>query len=204
MLDMPERAAQLYAAAVDLFIERGYRDVDVADIVTRCGVSHGTFYNYFRNKRDVLETIMSRTAQELSVTVAGAHDPSTLASRSDYVTEFTARVGRAISYVADHRALVSFTAVTAPGVDDQAYASMVASYENLSSEVTAFLAVGTARGWIREDVDLRTAGQAVVSCVVMATLPLLLGDGEDFDAEEVTQACCAFLLGGLRQVLPGC
>ena len=62
---MPERTAQLYAAAIDLFIERGYRDVDVTDITARCGVSHGTFYNYFRSKRDVLESIQARTLQEL-------------------------------------------------------------------------------------------------------------------------------------------
>lgn len=199
---MSERTAQLYAAATDLFIERGYRDVDVADITARCGVSHGTFYNYFRNKRDLLESIQSRTVQELSAAVAGAREPSTWTSRAEYVAEFTDRARRAVTYIAKNRALVSFVAIAAPGVDEQAYESVLAAYDELGAQATAFLEVGRGHGWIRDGIDLRVAGQAVVSCVLMATFPMLVGDGTDADPEPVAQACAAFLLGGMRRVLP--
>lgn len=199
---MPERTAQLYAAAIDLFIERGYRDVDVTDITARCGVSHGTFYNYFRSKRDVLESIQARTVQELSAAAAGDRDPATLTGRTEYVVEFADRVRRAVAYIAKNRALVSFVAIAAPGVDEQAYASVLAAYDDLGAQVTAFLDVGRRQGWIRDSVDVRIAGQAVVSCVLMATFPMLIGDGTDVDPEQVAQACAAFLQGGLRRVLP--
>lgn len=199
---MPERTAQLYAAAIDLFIERGYRDVDVTDITARCGVSHGTFYNYFRSKRDVLESIQARTVQELSAAADGDRDPATLTGRTEYVVEFADRVRRAVAYIAKNRALVSFVAIAAPGVDEQAYASVLAAYDDLGAQVTAFLDVGRRQGWIRDSVDVRIAGQAVVSCVLMATFPMLVGDGTDVDPEQVAQACAAFLQGGLRRVLP--
>ncbi|MCX8561487.1 TetR/AcrR family transcriptional regulator [Mycolicibacterium mucogenicum] len=200
---MPERADQLYAAATDLFIERGYRDVDVADITARCGVSHGTFYNYFRSKRDLLESVQSRTVQELSAAVAGEREPTAWTSRTEYVAEFTDRARRAVTYIAKNRALVSFVAIAAPGVDERAYESVVAAYDELGAQVTAFLEAGRRQGWIRDSVDLRVAGQAVVSCVLMATFPMLVGDGTDVDPEPIAQACAAFLLGGLRRVLPG-
>lgn len=199
---MPERAAQLYAAATDLFIERGYRDVDVADITARCGVGHGTFYNYFRSKRDLLESVQSRTVQEISAAIAGEKEPGEWASRTEYVAEFTDRVRRAVTYIAKNRALVSFVAIAAPGVDEQAYESVLAAYEQLGSQVAAFLEAGRRQGWIRDNVDVRIAGQAVVSCVLMATFPMLVGDGTDVDPEPVAQSCAAFLLGGLRRVLP--
>ncbi|WP_285033736.1 TetR/AcrR family transcriptional regulator [Mycolicibacterium sp. lyk4-40-TYG-92] len=200
---MPERADQLYAAATDLFIERGYRDVDVADITARCGVSHGTFYNYFRSKRDLLESVQSRTVQELSAAVAGEREATAWTSRTEYVAEFTDRARRAVTYIAKNRALVSFVAIAAPGVDERAYESVVAAYDELGAQVTAFLEAGRRQGWIRDSVDLRVAGQAVVSCVLMATFPMLVGDGTDVDPEPIAQACAAFLLGGLRRVLPG-
>ncbi|WP_418002242.1 TetR/AcrR family transcriptional regulator [Mycobacterium sp. PDNC021] len=199
---MPDRAAQLYAAATDLFIERGYRDVDVTDITARCGVSHGTFYNYFRSKRDVLESIQAQTVLELSAAVAGERDPATLTCRAEYVADFAGRVRRAVVYIAKNRTLVSFAAIAAPGVDDQAYESVLAAYDHLGAQVTAFLEVGRQQGWIRDNVDSRVAGQAVVSTVLMATFPMLVEDGTDVDPEPVAQACAAFLLGGLRRVLP--
>jgi AcrR family transcriptional regulator len=199
---MPERAAQLYAAATDLFIERGYRDVDVADITARCGVSHGTFYNYFRSKRELLESVQSRTVAELSAAVAGEREPGAWTSRAEYIAEFTDRARRAVTYIAKNHALVSFVAITAPGVDEQAYEAVLAAYDELGAQATEFLEAGRRRGWIRGSVDLRTAGQAVVSCVLMATFPMLVGDAADVDPEPVAQACAAFLLGGLRRVLP--
>lgn len=199
---MPERAAQLYAAAIELFVERGYRDVDVADIVERCGVGHGTFYNYFRSKRDVLDAILTRTTHELAATLDVPNERTRPTCRADYVSEFTDRVRRAIDYIADNSELISFTLGTAPGVDEQAYATAVAGYGNLGAQVTAFLAEGRESGWVREDLDLPSAGLAVVSCVVAATLPVLLEDDADFDAAQVAEACAAFLLGGTRRALP--
>lgn len=200
---MNDRAAQLYTAAVELFIERGYRNVDVSDIAARCGVSHGTFYNYFRSKRDLLDAILNRTTEELAATLGGPGEAAARAGRAAYVAELAARVRRAIDYIVANRALISFTLVTAPGVDEQAYAAAVAAYDNLGTQVAAFLAEGRKYGWVRGDGDLQTVALAVVSCVVAATLPALLDidAGTDVDAVQVAEACTAFLLGGVRSEL---
>jgi AcrR family transcriptional regulator len=50
---MQTRQALLDAAAI-LFAERGYHETGVPDIVKAAGVSQGTFYHYFRHRRDVL------------------------------------------------------------------------------------------------------------------------------------------------------
>ncbi len=49
-----EKRAELLKAAEALFIERGYASTTADDIATAAGVSVGTFYNYFRNKRQIL------------------------------------------------------------------------------------------------------------------------------------------------------
>jgi AcrR family transcriptional regulator len=205
---MPDRAAaaarsaQLYGAATELFIERGYRDVDVADIVARTGVSHGTFYNYFRNKRDVLEAILNTTECDLAAAVSGERDPNSVVTREDFVTEFEAKVRRAIDYIAANGELMSFTALSAAGVDDDAYASSLAGYRNLGEQITAFLTLGRDRGWVRGDVDLDVAGQAVVAGVALAVMPVLLGDDAGFDATAAARTCTTYLLGGIRAALP--
>jgi len=148
------------------------------------------------------QSVQSRTVAELSAAVAGEREPGAWTSRAEYIAEFTDRARRAVTYIAKNHALVSFVAITAPGVDEQAYEAVLAAYDELGAQATEFLEAGRRRGWIRGSVDLRTAGQAVVSCVLMATFPMLVGDAADVDPEPVAQACAAFLLGGLRRVLP--
>lgn len=50
----PDAEERLRAAAVDLFLERGYDNVTVAQIAERAGLTRRTFSRYFADKRDVL------------------------------------------------------------------------------------------------------------------------------------------------------
>jgi AcrR family transcriptional regulator len=193
---MPDRAHQLYTAATDLFIERGYRAVDVADIVARTGVSHGTFYNYFHSKRDLLEAILTTTEREIAYALTGASPQ--VATRDQYVAEFAAKIRRTLEYVVANAKLMSFTVLTAAGVDDDAFNRALDGYENLSRQVAAFLSMGMDRAWIRNDLDLDVAGQAVVSCVATALVPVLLGDPDTFDVADTAEACSGYLLRGIR------
>ena len=61
--------AQLIDAATTLFAEQGFQNTAVAQIAERAGVSLGTFYQYFRNRDEVLAAMVNaqlegiRTAQ---------------------------------------------------------------------------------------------------------------------------------------------
>ncbi len=112
---MDDRSAQLYRAAAELFVERGYRDVDVVDITGRCGVSPGTFYNYFRNKRDVLELILGKGIDGLVQAAAAAGDATTTTGRGAFFAELEARMRAILQYIADNADVMAFVAFTAPG-----------------------------------------------------------------------------------------
>lgn len=49
-----QRSAQILAAAVALFAERGYVDTKIEDISNAIGVGKGLIYRYFQDKQDVL------------------------------------------------------------------------------------------------------------------------------------------------------
>ncbi len=40
--------------AIDLFREKGYENVTIDEITLKIGIAKGTFYNYFKSKRDLL------------------------------------------------------------------------------------------------------------------------------------------------------
>lgn len=50
----PNAADRLGQAAVDLFTDRGYEDVTVAEIAERAGLTKRTFFRHFADKREVL------------------------------------------------------------------------------------------------------------------------------------------------------
>ena len=52
------RPEEITAAALDLFVERGYAATRLEDVATRAGVSKGTLYLYFANKEDLFKAVV--------------------------------------------------------------------------------------------------------------------------------------------------
>ncbi|OIQ69851.1 bacterial regulatory protein, tetR family [mine drainage metagenome] len=50
----PDAVGRLRAAALDLFVERGYEGTTVADIAERAGLTARTFFRHYADKREVL------------------------------------------------------------------------------------------------------------------------------------------------------
>lgn len=52
------RPQELLAAALDLFVERGYASTRLEDVAKRAGVSKGTLYLYFTNKEELFKAVV--------------------------------------------------------------------------------------------------------------------------------------------------
>jgi AcrR family transcriptional regulator len=57
--------AQLVDAASQVFAEKRFLDTNIADIVARAGVAHGTFYRYFDSKEQVFREVALDLQQRL-------------------------------------------------------------------------------------------------------------------------------------------
>jgi AcrR family transcriptional regulator len=73
------RPQELLAAALDLFVERGYAATRLDDVAARAGVSKGTLYLYFENK------------EELFKEVVRANLVSALAEAEDYASNYAGK-----------------------------------------------------------------------------------------------------------------
>src|SRR5512142_2809813 len=55
------RPSELLAAALQLFVEKGYAGTRLEDVARRAGVSKGTLYLYFENKEELFKAVVRNT-----------------------------------------------------------------------------------------------------------------------------------------------
>jgi AcrR family transcriptional regulator len=60
-----EKRQRLLECSLDLFIEKGYFNTAIRDIIDRSGFGTGTFYNYFVDKEDVLKSLLEGFAEQI-------------------------------------------------------------------------------------------------------------------------------------------
>ncbi len=63
--DPEVRKNEILDTAQRLFIEKGYIQTSVSEIVKEIGVAQGTFYYYFKTKEDVINAIIGRYTDEI-------------------------------------------------------------------------------------------------------------------------------------------
>lgn len=59
-----ERRQELIETAKALFMEQGYEQTTVGDIVKRIGVAQGLFYYYFRSKQDIFLALVDQIIEQ--------------------------------------------------------------------------------------------------------------------------------------------
>ncbi|WP_083873511.1 TetR/AcrR family transcriptional regulator [Frankia sp. QA3] len=98
---MGRRAVRTRDAILDasrkLFLERGYAGTRVNNITDACGISRAGFYTYFRDKREIFDTLGQATHQEILQVVAlweSLPRPCTRADVAAWVWEYFAFMDR--------------------------------------------------------------------------------------------------------------
>jgi AcrR family transcriptional regulator len=68
----------LVAAAPDVFVERGYHNTRIEDLVRAAGISRGAFYRYFRSKDQLARVLTARAVRVVRGAILEMPDPASL------------------------------------------------------------------------------------------------------------------------------
>lgn len=80
------RKAQIVTAATDLFCERGFHNVSMADVAGAVGITAGSLYRHFRNKHDLLRNVVDASLATVNARIADAEDIDELLRESANAT----------------------------------------------------------------------------------------------------------------------
>lgn len=65
-----EKRQKMMECATELFVEKGYYNTTIRDIIIKSGFGTGTFYNYFIDKEDVLKALLEEFARQIIASFA--------------------------------------------------------------------------------------------------------------------------------------
>lgn len=80
-----ETVGRLLEAGQTVVEQRGHDEARVDDIVDLAGLSHGTFYLYFRDREDLLHSLIRLTARELEPLGRALHGSPSQRALADWI-----------------------------------------------------------------------------------------------------------------------
>lgn len=92
-----QKLESLFKSAYDLFLTQGISKTSIHDIVQKAGVAKGTFYLYFKDKYEIRDRLIAKTAGRLFMS---AHD----ALEEAQIPEFEDKIIFIMDYVMDEMA----------------------------------------------------------------------------------------------------
>jgi AcrR family transcriptional regulator len=87
-----ETKEEILEAAVEVFSKYGYSGSTTKKIAESAGISEGTIYNYFKNKRDLLLHIIKNYFNQIRKTVQKIPTEGQLDNGQDFVNLFTTQL----------------------------------------------------------------------------------------------------------------
>ncbi|MBP2472277.1 AcrR family transcriptional regulator [Crossiella equi] len=165
-----ELRREIIDAAFDCFAEQGYHATGIADIATRLGIGHGTFYRYFQNKRDIVDHVIDDLINRIKAALVDENAPDAVSTLAAY-REQSARIGEALARIClEDPRVPRFLLFEAAGID-KAMADRVLDFVELASALTAaYLRHGVDQGYLRADLDVDNSGRAITGMIFASAL----------------------------------
>ncbi len=197
MVTGADRRHDLLDGALTCFIRDGYHATGVDEIVSELGVSHGTFYNYYKSKRDVLDAVIDR---EFALLEPALPRVGGISESADDVEQIVAHgLSRALGVAIRRAPMLVFVAAEAPGVDAAAFAGVSQLFRFAATHCEQYLNSVIGAGRLHPSVDSEFLGQGYLSLLVGALAAAVDTERTPTDISGIARHTAHFLLFGVGQ-----
>jgi AcrR family transcriptional regulator len=148
-------------AAEELFSQRGYHNTQVMDIVKSVGMSAGTFYNHFTDKRDLFAQITKHNFEDFRYRIKKLREPVNIWDRTDREEKLNDTFSAYFDYIDNHRQQFLILLRGSFGVDEEFDGNVWSHYsdiaQDLAEDIQNWLDMGVIEG-----VNTHTLAYSVV------------------------------------------
>ncbi|MGO9146941.1 MAG: TetR/AcrR family transcriptional regulator [Desulfomonilia bacterium] len=137
-------------AAEELFSQYGYHNTQIMDIVKAVGMSAGTFYNYFKDKRDLFAQLTRHNFSTFRTRIKEVRNPVNIWDQTDRLSKLNETYSAYFDYIDSHQQQFLILLRGSFGVDEE-FDNNVWSYysdlaQDLAEDIRNWLDVGVIEG----------------------------------------------------------
>jgi AcrR family transcriptional regulator len=188
---------EIIDAAFEVFAERGYHDAGVADIASRVGIGHSTFYRHFDSKRDILDQVISGLIERLVGALGAENAPDAATSLVEYRDQVH-RIAGVLEWICSDARVVRMLLIQAAGVDTELEKKVFGLFDLAVTLTAGYFENGRDRGFLRADLDCAATANAVVGLIVGSAMLTLNPQPNELPRDRVIQATVDLMFDGLR------
>jgi len=190
---MSNKKDQIIACAVKVFAENGYERARVIDIVKAASISKGTFYQYFRDKKDLFTRCAERLLKSFyeEIYVISTVECSTKKEVEENITQICQRVLEICKY---NKSIASIFFKEALHIDEDFKNMYDQFFKQVYDLISERLQNGINRGLV-VDLNPGILSWTLIGMVERMAYKLVLEDSE-FEVEELVQVIVSFMLNG--------
>jgi AcrR family transcriptional regulator len=190
------RRAEIIEAAYEVFSTRGYSAAGIADIAERLGIGHGTFYRYFKNKRDILDQVVDYGVQRMMSVLheATAEPPRSLEEFGNQLRD----IGQRLFALLDAEpGLGQVVLLEATSVDEEMTQRVLGLLETFGALGATYLRAGVRRGFLRADLDTDSIGRAITALVLPGLFAAVRGQSGARERTRYIEAMVSLVCDGI-------
>ena len=137
-------------AAEELFSQYGYHNTQIMDIVKAVGMSAGTFYNYFKDKRDLFAQLTRQNFSTFRARIKEVRNPVNIWDQTDRLSKLNETYSAYFDYIDSHQQQFLILLRGSFGVDEEldnnvwSYYSDIA--QDLAEDIQKWLDIGVIEG----------------------------------------------------------
>jgi AcrR family transcriptional regulator len=190
-LSKTERQRQLLDAAILVFGARGYHRTQVSDIIKQADVARGTFYLYFKSKREIFDTIMTELFEQVSSQIKTLPHDAT-----DKIPEqLMGNIERITNLLLDNPPLTKILFNESVGLDTELDERLKKFYGQILDYIRRGLRQGQEMGFVREG-DHRILSMTLLGSLKEVFYQYLLGT-ERPEREDINREIFRFVIAAI-------
>lgn len=191
------RRDNILSAGLAIFADKGYHAAGVADIAEQLGIGHGTFYRYFRSKRDLFDALVISITTDISSVVS--REPPETDSLEEYRQQLYRIAGNLFRIFADDTRLARILLFEAPGVD-ASLRQQVQTAMTLYAQFTAqYLENGMRKGFLRADMDPLIVSRAINAVIFEGIRDIAFSKDPEAEAQRWIEQGVTLMLQGVAR-----
>ncbi len=193
---LPEqRKLSILSSAKEMFAIKGYHETSITDIIKRANIARGTFYLYFKEKRDVFDALFDQLLDEINTSVKRVVVGNDQKPPMEQIADNLKRV---FQLAADDPELARILFRHAPGLDSITDQKIDNFYAKITALIEGALALGTQMG-IVERCDFRLIAVFILGGVKDIVDKITRPDNNLPQIDTLINELTGFVLHGLSE-----